>query len=321
MERVTIIIPVKNRLHLLGQTLENIFHQTYPNIEVIVIDDHSTESLLPIQEKYGTKVTVYKSEGNGPGAARNTGLKYATGNYIQFFDSDDIMTNDKIEVQYNLLKNSNALMAYCPYIQAVEDTNGAWKPIDVFMYYFPISRHKRFDQMVLRGTSMITQCCLFKKEIFQKVGNWRTDVMPHEDVDFIFRVAQVETNPVHTKIPLVIYRQHSKQITDLQTTRQDRLMDGIKVHAGVLDHVYQNKKYTFWDKMIVQSTIYHLARQLSNRKKVMKQYHIHIGVLIFYFTSELFKKVERKRTKSNWTKRYGVYFSQKVWEEYRKKIK
>ena len=105
MSRISIIIPTYNRAQLIGMTLDSIFAQTLPPYEVIVVDDGSSDGTKEILEThYGNRIIYLINKGKGPGAARNTGLSVATGNYIKFFDSDDWMSPNTLETQ---LKQTN----------------------------------------------------------------------------------------------------------------------------------------------------------------------------------------------------------------------
>ena len=97
----SIIIPTYNRAHLITQTIDSVLHQSYPNFEVIIVDDGSTDDTEEVIKKlYGSneKLIYFKKENQERGAARNFGLKHANGNYALFFDSDDFMHNDHLDV-------------------------------------------------------------------------------------------------------------------------------------------------------------------------------------------------------------------------------
>src|SRR4051794_41025426 len=121
MEKVSVIIPVKNRASLLPETLDNILNQSLKPYEIIIINDHSEDDLREVQNRYKNDVTFIDSKGTGPGAARNTGYEISTGDYIQFFDSDDLVTIDKLEEQARLLSSTGSGMAYCPHFKASLD--------------------------------------------------------------------------------------------------------------------------------------------------------------------------------------------------------
>jgi hypothetical protein len=96
---VSVIIPAHNTGPLLTETVESALRQTYPRREIIVVDDGSTEDLGPHLAPYGDAVSYLRQENAGAGAARNTGVSAAAGDYIAFLDHDDLWLPAKLEVQ------------------------------------------------------------------------------------------------------------------------------------------------------------------------------------------------------------------------------
>lgn len=86
----SIIVPVYNRADLIQQTLNSILNQKFQDLEIIVVDDGSTDGTLKALTKYGDKIRVFQQQNKGPGAARNLGIAHARGQYITFLDSDDL---------------------------------------------------------------------------------------------------------------------------------------------------------------------------------------------------------------------------------------
>lgn len=109
--KVSIIIPVYNTEQYLKRCLDSIANQTYKNIEIIVVNDNSTDGSYNIIIEYAKKdnrfVVVNLTETKEQGNARNEGLKIAKGEYITFMDSDDWVANDFIEVLYNEIEKDN----------------------------------------------------------------------------------------------------------------------------------------------------------------------------------------------------------------------
>jgi glycosyltransferase involved in cell wall biosynthesis len=313
---ISVIIPIKNRAHLLKSTLDNILNQTYAPSEIIVVDDHSTDKLKELIDTYENKVILIPSSGVGPGAARNTGFLASTGKYIQFFDSDDLMTLDKLEVQYSQLESSASAMAYCPHVKAVEQEKG-WKQTDSILYYKSLSKRFRYDQWVIRGACMITQSCLFKRELINEAGLWRTDLITHEDLEFLFRIGRVEPYPVHSSIPAVLYRQHEYQITDKNTTITSRADDQLKAFRLISEQT-ETENYNFFDRLIIENNIQHAAKYSSTP--------VHINAFqnlpntLFGVLNRAVNKAERLLTKSNWRFVHGVNNDPEQFEQYVKKI-
>lgn len=106
--KVSIIIPIYNVASYIVQCLDSVYHQTYQDLEVILVDDCGTDDSMGIINQYLTldkqKITriVHHDKNKGLSAARNTGIKVATGHYLYFLDSDDYLSNDCIESFINL---------------------------------------------------------------------------------------------------------------------------------------------------------------------------------------------------------------------------
>ena len=104
MDLISIIVPVYNMRTLLRRCLNSILNQSYYNLEIILINDESTDGSGSICEEYCRKdnrITVIHKKNGGLSAARNTGINLAKGKYIAFIDSDDFVHKDYIKILYN----------------------------------------------------------------------------------------------------------------------------------------------------------------------------------------------------------------------------
>lgn len=111
MVKVSVIIPVYNVEKYLKRCLDSVLNQTLRDIEIICINDGSTDTSVQILEEYGTKIKVIHSKNKGVSEARNTGLKAATGEYIAFLDSDDFVDDTFYEKLYKGATEYNADIA------------------------------------------------------------------------------------------------------------------------------------------------------------------------------------------------------------------
>lgn len=120
---VSIIIPVYNRANIIERTVNNILQQTYKEIEVIVVDDGSTDNIDDVMQHYkDDRVRYIKIEQNmGACYARNVGVRAAKGEYIAFQDSDDLWMDEKIEHQLECIKSSNFDICICRMMQIYEN--------------------------------------------------------------------------------------------------------------------------------------------------------------------------------------------------------
>jgi len=109
--KVSVIIPVYNVQHVLMRCLEHVIHNTYKNLEIIIVDDGSTDKTADIYNEYkkqDKRIKIIKQKNAGPATARNTGLKAATGDYIHFCDSDDYVNLDYYERMVEAAKITDA---------------------------------------------------------------------------------------------------------------------------------------------------------------------------------------------------------------------
>jgi glycosyltransferase involved in cell wall biosynthesis len=110
---VSILIPNHNRCEYLGDCLESALGQSYPNIEVIVIDDGSTDDSLVVLERYKKNIQLISTSNQGAAAARNIGISNAKGKFIAFLDSDDTWALDKISLQIDRILKTDCDLVYC----------------------------------------------------------------------------------------------------------------------------------------------------------------------------------------------------------------
>lgn len=119
--KISVIVPVYNGEKYIGKCLENLINQTLDDIEIILVNDSSKDKTYDIIKKYVTKYKniklINKKNNEGVGAARNDGIKIASGEYIGFVDSDDIVDTNMYSDMYNLAKNNNSDVVMCSYIR------------------------------------------------------------------------------------------------------------------------------------------------------------------------------------------------------------
>ena len=110
---VSVVIPTFNRADTLGETLDSIFEQTYRPIEVIVVDDGSTDATAEVIKAYGDQIQYIYQNNAGPSAARNRGISQVGGDLITFLDSDDLWLPSKLETQVRLMNRLDTSIVCC----------------------------------------------------------------------------------------------------------------------------------------------------------------------------------------------------------------
>lgn len=104
--KVSVILPVYNQEKYVAESIESVLAQTFPDFEIIVINDGSNDDSQGVIEKYQGKIRIFRQENRGLATTLNRGLAEATGEYIAFIDGDDLWSKDKLEIQTGILDNN-----------------------------------------------------------------------------------------------------------------------------------------------------------------------------------------------------------------------
>ncbi len=121
---ISIIVPIYNVEKYLKRCIDSIINQTYTNLEIILVNDGSTDNSKAICDKYKNldeRVKLIDKENGGLSDARNVGINYATGKYIGFIDADDYIDSRMYQILYNNIKNTNSDLSICSYIKIKEN--------------------------------------------------------------------------------------------------------------------------------------------------------------------------------------------------------
>jgi glycosyltransferase involved in cell wall biosynthesis len=201
MEKVSIIIPAYNKAELTVKTVDSVLNQTYPNVEVIVVDDGSTDNTKQAMAAYGNRVKYFYKENGGACSARNYGLKNAQGEYIGFLDCDDVYEPAKVEeaVSY-LMKNPRFgfLHTAAAFIDEQDRVVGHYShPKSV--YEGKIANRLILGNYICNSTSLIRRGCL------EKVGGFDESIFIPADWDLSLRLAR-EFEAGYIDKPLTRYR-------------------------------------------------------------------------------------------------------------------
>lgn len=321
MSDISVIIPVKNRAGLLRKTLDNLLAQSKKPDEIIVVDDHSEDDIKLVIFEYITDCIFLSNKGNGPGSARNLGLQVATGKYIQFFDSDDLLTPRKIEKQFHALEKTNADMAYGPYVMA-EETENTWLQRDVIMQWNPLPGYLPLKSWMLRGWNILTQACLFRKSLIDSAAAWNEQLITHEDYLYLFRLSLLNPAIIHVPEEAVIYRQHGLQSTDNQTKTQSRAKDKMEVMTEIKS-LLPGSGCDFFSQGLFRGR---MSMNVDFLKKTGSDIRRYQGFMdpqdaFWAWAYRAWNKQKRNETKSLWEPMHGVNGSVEAFQHIMHKIK
>jgi glycosyltransferase involved in cell wall biosynthesis len=203
---VTVVIPNFNYAKYLSDCFTSILNQSYAHLEIIFVDDGSTDDSIVIAQTYSDRVHIVPNEHGGVNAARNLGIRNANGKYIAFCDSDDVWLSTKIELQVNFLeKNPEYGLVYSG-IQIVTEGLALIELVDA---KDAGDCSKEFikrpgEAIVLLGAST----ALIRRNLVKEIGGFDESLNgPGEDLDFFRRISE-KTLINFIDDHLVMYRQH-----------------------------------------------------------------------------------------------------------------
>ncbi len=218
---VSIVMPAYNAVHYIEESLRSLLGQTWPNLEIIVVDDGSQDDTAAIvgqlqQEHARATLILHRQHNQGVSAARNKGIELAQGDYIALQDADDISAPDRIQRQFAFLQQHQ--LALCGCGMAIFGCKEKTK-------LYPEFDGELKPNFLFWGRTIAGPTIIFSR---QTIGDMRfnTTIKYGEDLDFILRVAFHGNNRVgNIQEPLYNYRQHDQQTTTkLKQTNRDNMI-------------------------------------------------------------------------------------------------
>lgn len=221
MPEISIIVPVYKVEQYLDRCVTSILNQTFKDFELILVDDGSPDQCPQICDEWAAKderIHVIHKKNGGLSSARNAGLKFATGNYIGFVDSDDWITKDMYEYLYRLLQKEKADIAMCSYARKPEK-------LDAGIRKESIKRLEKdgiwkFFYRVNGEPSNYSVCSrIYKKEVLD--GVWFIEGKINEDVLYTYEVYKRAKKIVLSNLKKYLYFHNSEGITQSKLCRKD----------------------------------------------------------------------------------------------------
>ena len=199
---VSVVIPAYNATRTLPVAIGSVLRQTYSEVEVIVVDDGSTDETPQCAERFGPRVRVIRQARQGPGAARNRGAQEALGAMVAFLDADDLWLPHKLARQVAVLQRE-------PDIEAVQCS--AYLVTDALQVIGERrcrpGRDTLLDALLFRNLPAVSSTLLVRREFFLAVGGFPAD-LEEEAWEMMCRLARFGTVRSLSE-PLALYRQHA----------------------------------------------------------------------------------------------------------------
>ncbi|WP_171006494.1 glycosyltransferase [Pseudomonas sp. 2FG] len=197
--KVSLVVPVYNAEGYIAEAIDSILAQSYENIELIVIDDGSSDGSLKIINAYADRCTVISQENRGQSAALNAGWQISTGDMLGYLSADDKLESDAIECLVSAWRaQPEAVMVYPDY-WLIDEYSRAFRLVEVPSF--------DYSDVVLRGVCPVGPGALFKRELLELTGGWDCQLRQIPDYDFLLRVG-LFGNVLHVRKALAGFRVH-----------------------------------------------------------------------------------------------------------------
>ena len=227
MPRVSVVIPAYNAERYLRETLDSVLAQTYRDLEVLVVDDGSTDTTRDVVRSYGEPVRCIEQENAGPSPARNRGIREARGDLVAFVDSDDLWLPEKLAEQVPLFDDAGRVgLVYCH----VARVDASGRPVGTPQA--PKPKGDVFDQFLFRNHCG-TSGAVVRRECFDRCGVFPEDMVWAEDWHLWLRIARhyafqaVDRVLVHHRVHGgALTRQHEKAYRGARSVLEGALTDG-----------------------------------------------------------------------------------------------
>jgi glycosyltransferase involved in cell wall biosynthesis len=208
---ISVVIPVFNCEKYVAEAVDSLLAQNYPNLEVIAVNDGSTDNTLAVLEKFQGKITVLTQQNRGPAVARNAGLRLAKGELLGLLDADDMWPANHIALALpHLGKDSpyDFVRGLTQYVRRVDDRDETTGP-----FYL----------------EALVGACLYRREVFFDIVGLFDESMPEgEDFDWNVRLRERGCREKRLDDIMLIYRRHDNNLTNDPNYIQNGLINSFR---------------------------------------------------------------------------------------------
>lgn len=205
-ELVSVVIPCYGQAHFLGEAIESVLAQTYPHLEIVVVDDESMDNASQIASRY-PGVRCVRERNSGMAGARNVGIRSTNGDYLVFLDADDRLLPDAIEVGLRELeKHPECACAIGAYRRTAHDG----QPLNTHAQ--PPVQHDQYAQLMRDNWAGFPARAIYRRSLFEHVRGFEVEL--DAAADFGFNLAVAREFPICSHPALVAeHREHGRNVS------------------------------------------------------------------------------------------------------------
>ncbi len=268
---VSIIIPCYNTERWIAEAIDSALAQTYSPIEIIVIDDGSTDKSLEIIKSYSDRLIYQTGTNHGQSVARNKGFQLSKGKYIQWLDADDYLLPDKIQIQVAHLEATQVDIVYGDWRHQYQETQPAK------LGEIKISgKQEDILESLLSGWWATPAAYLVRREIVQQINGWDENLRAQDDPDLWIRAAIAGAKFSYQPGCHAIYRRYG-EVTVSTKNRKIWCDSYTKVLKKSRKLLQENNQLTDKYKQALAKLHFSLARNYFDLDRNLYQYHLNLA--------------------------------------------
>ncbi len=271
--KVSVIIPVYNTEDYLRECIESLVNQTLREIEILIVNDGSTDSSLEIMKEFKNKypniIKIFDKVNGGQASARNYALPFAQGEYLGFVDSDDWVDSTMYEEMYEKAEKEDADIVICDMVDHFPDRTVC----------YPSSRFENKFKVTPSACNKLFKRSLVKEDVFP-VGLWYED--------FEFTTMQLMKTDCISVIHKGLYHCHCREVSTMYNNNSEKNQDILVVLEHLVEYVEKNGWYEKYKNVLEYLYIDHVLITSINR--VQKQTNEKKKIVINNLRKEVLKK-------------------------------
>ena len=241
---VSVVLPVRNGGEYLGQAVDSIMSQTFENLELLLINDHSTDSAISSLDKSDPRLKFFNSKGNGVVDAFNTGFELGRGEYFARMDADDVSLTGRIQCQLEYLdKHPSVDISGCC-VEIFSDA-GIQGGLERYQRWLNSVREpEQVHQQIFIESPLPNPGLMFRRGALQQLGGYRNNQWP-EDYDLLLRADAAHMRMGKPEAVLLRWREHDTRLTHTDSLYDRHNFMRAKSHF-LVHHRLQGRSVIIW---------------------------------------------------------------------------
>jgi len=257
--RISVVMPCFNAARYVREAVESVINQTFGDVELIVVDDGSTDDSLSILEGFGSRISVLTQDRRGPYPARNAGLRLANGEFVAFLDADDWWLRETLSKLYDALAKTGSDLAYCGWQNVGPNVAGA-------PHIPPAYEKGDMVEAFIRGCPWPIHAALLRRSLVAALDGFSERRFSSMDYDFWLRALAQTRNIVRVPEVLAYYRWHGADQISAVKWRQvlDALAaqkDFIRANPALVAHLPEARLRELTERRVVEQAFRALWRR------------------------------------------------------------